>query len=110
MTTFLIVLHVILALALVVAVLLQRGVGAEMGVSFGGGSSQTLFGARGATPFLAKLTWGLAIGFMLTSLSLAFFAHREAGSVAGRALAPAAPAKQNPAPAKPQAPALPPAQ
>ena len=110
MTTALIVLHVLLAVLLVGAVLLQKGLGAEMGVSFGGGSSQTLFGARGATPFLAKLTWVLAVGFMLTSLSLAFFAHREAGSVAERVLAPAAPVKQNPAPAKPQAPALPPAE
>ncbi len=110
MTTVLVVVHVILAVLLVAAVLLQRGLGAEIGVSFGGGSSQTLFGARGATPFLAKVTWVLAVGFMLTSLSLAFFAHREAGSVATRTLAPTAPAKQNPAPAKPKVPQLPPAE
>ncbi|RME85007.1 MAG: preprotein translocase subunit SecG [Zetaproteobacteria bacterium] len=94
MTIFLTVLHVLIAVLIVVLVLLQRGVGAEAGVSFGGGSSQTIFGARGATPFLAKLTWGLVAAFMLTSFSLAFFAHKEAGSVAER-VAPTAPAPQN---------------
>jgi len=103
MTTALTILHVIVAFLLIGLVLLQRGVGAEIGASFGGGASQTLFGPRGATSFLAKLTWGLAIVFMATSLTLAFFAHREAGSVAER-LAPTAPAGQNAAPS-PQKPA-----
>jgi preprotein translocase subunit SecG len=50
-------------------VLLQSGKGAEIGAAFGG-SSQTLFGSRGAATFLNKLTTVAAILFMLTSLLL----------------------------------------
>jgi len=61
-------------------VLLQRGKGAEIGAVFGGGSNATLFGSRGAGNFLTKLTTGAAIVFMLTSLSLAYFAQEGARS------------------------------
>ena len=50
-------------------VLLQSGKGAEIGAAFGG-SSQTLFGSRGAATFLNKLTTVAAILFMVTSLLL----------------------------------------
>jgi preprotein translocase subunit SecG len=50
-------------------VLLQKGKGAEMGAAFGG-SSQTLFGSRGAATFLNKLTTAAAALFMITSLLL----------------------------------------
>ncbi len=46
-----------------------------MGAAFGGGSSNTVFGARGAGNFLTRLTTGAAIVFMLTSLSLSYFAN-----------------------------------
>jgi preprotein translocase subunit SecG len=55
---------------LIFIVLIQSSKGAEMGAAFGG-SSQTLFGSRGATTFMNKLTTVSAIVFMLTSLSLA---------------------------------------
>ena len=71
METFLLVIHIMVCLFLVFIVLVQGGKGAEMGAAFGGGSSQTLFGGRGAATFLSKLTTGIAIVFMLTSLSLA---------------------------------------
>ncbi len=51
-------------------VLIQSGKGAEIGAAFGG-SSQTLFGSRGAATFLNKLTTVFAVVFMLTSLALA---------------------------------------
>jgi len=73
MTTFLISLHILVCLALIAIVLLQGGKGAEMGASFGAGSSQTVFGAGGGQSFLGKLTTAAAIIFMLTSLTLAYF-------------------------------------
>jgi len=77
MWTLIILIHVIVAIALILIVLLQTGKGADMGAAFGGGSSQTLFGSAGATPFLGKLTTVAAIVFMLTSLSLAYLSSRR---------------------------------
>ena len=59
--------HVMACLFLIVVVLLQTGKGADMGAVLGGGS-QTLFGASGAGNLLTKLTTGMAITFMATSL------------------------------------------
>lgn len=70
MYTFLIILHVIVAIFLVLVVLLQTGKGAAMGSAFGGGASQTMFGSAGAGNFLTKLTTGAAIVFMITSMAL----------------------------------------
>ena len=69
MATLVLVVHLIVSLFLIVIVLIQGGKGAEMGAAFGG-SSQTLFGARGAATFFSKLTTGAAIMFMLTSFVL----------------------------------------
>jgi len=87
MTTILIVVHVLIALLLIGTVLIQRGQGADMGVSFGGGGAQTLFGSRGSGSFLGKLTGGLAAAFMMTSLTLAFFSQQQTGSIVDRSLA-----------------------
>jgi preprotein translocase subunit SecG len=73
MVTLLIVLHVLVCIALIAIVLLQGGKGAEVGAAFGGGGSQTVFGARGGASFMGKLTTGAAVVFMLTSLVLAYF-------------------------------------
>jgi len=69
--------HVMACLFLIVVVLLQTGKGADMGAVFGGGS-QTLFGSSGAGNFLTKLTTGIAILFMLTSLVLTYGRSRSA--------------------------------
>ncbi|MDI6801912.1 MAG: preprotein translocase subunit SecG [Thermodesulfovibrionales bacterium] len=69
MTTFLIIMHILASLFLVFIVLIQGGKGAELGAAFGG-SSQTLFGSRGAATFLNKITTVAAVVFMLTSLVL----------------------------------------
>ncbi len=68
--------HITACLFLIMVVLLQTGKGAEMGAAFGG-STQTIFGARGAATFLSKLTTGAAIVFMLTSFSLALMASKS---------------------------------
>ncbi len=73
MTVFLISLHVLVCIALIIIVLLQAGKGAEIGASFGSGSSQTVFGASGGKSFMSRMTTGAAIIFMLTSLVLTYF-------------------------------------
>ena len=104
MTTILIITHVIVAVVLIGVILIQRGQGADMGASFGGGGAQTLFGSRGSGSFLGKLTGGLAATFMLTSLTLAFFSQQQTGSVVERATvntsAPAVPASSEQQPAE----------
>ncbi|TLS68726.1 preprotein translocase subunit SecG [Mariprofundus erugo] len=95
MTTILIIVHVLIAVLLIGVVLVQRGQGADMGASFGGGGAQTLFGSRGSGSFLGKATGGLAAAFMLTSLTLAFFSQQQTGSVVDRALAGKAPIQQD---------------
>ena len=76
MTTLLVFLHVLVCFALIIIVLLQAGKGASIGASFGAGASGTVFGAAGAGSFLGKLTGAAAIIFMLTSLTLSYFAGR----------------------------------
>jgi preprotein translocase subunit SecG len=62
--------HVIVCLFLILVVLLQQGKGADLSV-FGGGSTQTAFGARGAATLLHKLTVVSFVLFILTTLSIA---------------------------------------
>ena len=85
--------HVIACLALIVIVLLQQGKGASMGAAFGG-SSQTVFGSGGATPFLGKVTTIVAVVFMLTSLTLGFFSGRMGASSSVVDQSAGAPAQQ----------------
>ncbi len=70
------IIHVIVSIGLILVVLLQTGKGAEIGAVFGG-SSSTIFGSSGAGNFLTRLTTGMAIVFMATSLALGYFAGRK---------------------------------
>jgi len=63
--------HVVLCLFLILVVLLQQGKGADLSV-FGGGATMTAFGARSATTLLHRLTVGAFVGFVLTTLSIAY--------------------------------------
>jgi len=111
------ILHVLIALGLILVVLLQSGKGADIGAAFGGGSSQTVFGARGGATFLSRATTVLAVLFMVLSIGLTLLSSNRGASVrvpeelpksAPAPAAPAAPAAQAPAPAPaPQAPAAP---
>ena len=74
MDSILMVVHIIVAIALVSLVLLQQGKGADMGAAFGSGSSGTVFGASGSSNFLSRMTAILATTFFVTSLTLAYFA------------------------------------
>ncbi len=74
------IIHVLLALGLVALILMQHGKGADAGAAFGAGSAGSVFGARGANSFLYKLTAGVATGFFLTSLTLAYLATNESST------------------------------
>ncbi|MBM4298827.1 MAG: preprotein translocase subunit SecG [Deltaproteobacteria bacterium] len=110
------ILHVVVSIGLILVVLLQTGKGAEVGAVFGG-SSSTIFGSSGAGNFLTRLTTGMAIVFMMTSLTLGYFAGKKptatifdnrTPAVEQRApAAPAVPAPQESAPATGAAPQAP---
>ena len=70
------IIHVLVSVGLILVVLLQTGKGAEVGAVFGG-SSSTIFGSSGAGNFLTRLTTGMAIVFMMTSLTLGYFAGKK---------------------------------
>ncbi|KMT64039.1 preprotein translocase subunit SecG [Catenovulum maritimum] len=66
----LLVVYIIIAVALVGFILIQQGKGADMGASFGSGSSNTMFGSSGAGNFLTKTTTVLATCFFILCLVL----------------------------------------
>jgi preprotein translocase subunit SecG len=90
MESIVLVVHVLVAIAMIGLILLQQGRGADMGASFGAGASQTVFGAAGSAGFLTKLTAALAAIFFATSLGLAVYARK---SVDGYGVAPSLPAE-----------------
>ena len=122
MATFILVIHLIVCFFLITIVLIQGGKGAELGAAFGG-SSQTLFGARGAATFFSKLTTSAAVIFMLTSFTLSVVASRggsvvkkvpaaeqkqavpQGSTVPLQGVQPSQPAAQKQAPVAPAAPA-----
>jgi len=71
------VIHLILALSLIGAVLLQRSEGGGLGM--GGGSG--VMSARGAATAMGKVTWALAIGFICTSIALTIIAAEKSAGV-----------------------------
>ena len=77
--TILTILQVFSAFAIVGLVLLQRGKGADAGAGFGAGASGTVFGARGATTGLSRMTAIFAAIFMINSLCLTYMFQRDAG-------------------------------
>ena len=97
MQNIILLIHMLVAVCIIVLVLLQHGKGADAGAGFGSGASGTVFGARGSTPFLMKLTSFLALIFFLTSISLAYraahidvkkAADSQVDSILGTAKAP----------------------
>ena len=118
------VVYVLLAIAMIALILMQRGAGAQAGSGFGSGASATVFGSRGAGNFLSKSTKYLAIVFFGISLFMAYTAMHNATPTpaqqdlglmsempaappapAANATVPAAPATQAPAATVPAVPA-----
>ena len=83
MENVILIVHLLLAMALIGIVLLQRSEGGGLGI--GGGGGGTMSGRPPATP-LAKVTWALAIAFICTSLALTIVAAQKSagGSVLDR--------------------------
>ncbi len=77
------VIYLVVAIALIAMILLQKGKGAEMGASFGSGASNTVFGASGSGNFLTRLTAILAVSFFLMSLILGNMAANQGGNAKG---------------------------
>ena len=113
--TILTIVQVISALGIVGLVLLQRGKGADAGAGFGAGASGTVFGARGATTGLSRMTAIFAAIFMINSLGLTYMFQRQVQTVAPQSLidkaqqGAAAPAPAAPAPVTTPTPAAAPA-
>ena len=99
--TVTLVLQMLAAFVMIGLVLVQHGKGADMGASFGGGSSGSLFGATGSANFLSRSTAVCAAVFFCATLALAFMSNSRSGnalvgeSVLDRA-APAASAPVDP--------------
>ena len=95
-------LYFVVCVFLIAVVLLQTGKRADLAGAFGGGGSQTAFGARGAATFLSRMTTVFAVLFMVLSLSLSIYLSRPgraSGSVLDDVNVP------TPAPGSPAAPA-----
>ena len=103
MYTLLIIIHILACFVMVSVILLQSGKGAEIGAAFGG-SSQTLFGSRGATTFLSKVTVVGAVIFMLTALSLAVLSKERSVASSIIELQQSGSGPPPPAPAAPPSP------
>ncbi len=72
MYQIILMIHVLLAIAVIGLVLMQQGKGADIGAAFGSGASNTVFGSQGTGGFLFKLTGGLALMFFVTSVFLSY--------------------------------------
>jgi preprotein translocase subunit SecG len=104
---FVLVVHVLVALAIIGLVLLQHGKGADVGAAFGSGASGSLFGATGSANFMSRSTAVLAALFFATSLGLAYIATSNPRGAGGGLMdsvpvpTEAPPAGKAPAPAEP---------
>lgn len=99
MQALILIIHVLVATSIVVLVLLQHGKGADVGATFGSGSSQTMFGSAGSMSFFMKLTAALAAVFFATSLALSYIASHQEKAPLALLTSPPAPTKNiEPAP------------
>ena len=73
MIIFIKIICIVLAITIIALVLLQQGKGSDLGSAFGGGSSNSMFGALGPSDFLGKLTYVLVAIWLILTLLLAHF-------------------------------------
>jgi preprotein translocase subunit SecG len=109
---FLVPIYVIVCVFLILVVLLQQGKGADVASAFGASSSQTTFGARGATSLLERITTWAFVGFSVLAILISILQTRGSRSSvvatqAAKSAAPAAPKPAAPAIPAPAAPANP---
>ncbi|EAR52487.1 preprotein translocase, SecG subunit [Oceanicola granulosus HTCC2516] len=77
MENVILIVHLLLALSLIGVVLMQRSEGGGLGIGGGGGGMMT---GRSAATALGKVTWGLAVAFIITSIALTIMAARDSAS------------------------------
>ena len=94
------ILYILVCFMLMLVILLQQGKGGDIASAFGGGGSQTAFGARSGATVLSRATAIGAVMFILGALILGILGRDGPGSVVG-GRAPAAPAQQAPVPQVP---------
>jgi preprotein translocase subunit SecG len=80
MEQIILVVHLLVALTIIGLIMLQQGKGADMGASFGGGGSQTLFGSSGSGNVLTKATGWLVVLFFASSFGLALLATQKSAT------------------------------
>jgi preprotein translocase subunit SecG len=71
MTSTLLIVQIVLTIAITIVVLLQKS--SSIGLGAYSGSNESVFGAKGPTGFLAKLTFALAFAFIINTLALGYF-------------------------------------
>ena len=81
MEQIILIVHLLVALAIIGLIMLQQGKGADMGASFGAGASQTLFGSDGSGNVLTRATAWLVVLFFASSFSLALLANQKSARV-----------------------------
>lgn len=96
METVLYIIHVLVCIAMLPIILLQSGKGGGVSATFGGGGAGTVFGSRGASSFLTKMTSGAAIVFMITSMTLSWYASKSRSVVSSEPELPAKAAEVTP--------------
>jgi len=101
--------YVIVCVFLILVVLLQQGKGADVSAAFGASSSQTTFGARGATTLLERITTWSFVVFSVLAVTISLLEARPRSSVLAKARAGASPKAAVPAPAPGSGPASAPA-
>jgi len=74
---FLVFMHILVCIGLILVVLLQAGKGAGLGNLFGGGGGDQLFSAPSGSAFIRKLTAGMAIVFVINSITLTMMSSRR---------------------------------
>ncbi len=93
--------YVIVCVFLILVVLLQQGKGADVSAAFGASSSQTAFGARGATTLLEKITTWSFVAFSVLAVAISLIEARRPGSVLSKTAKTAAPPAKAAVPAAP---------
>lgn len=76
MSTFLLVIHVVLSIIIVISVLLQKS--SSMGLGVYSGSNESLFGAKGSASFMAKFTMFMGLLFIINTIALSIFYTKNA--------------------------------
>lgn len=77
MYPFVVALHVVLCTFLILVIMLQPGKGGDVGAAFGSGLTSSVFGPRGPAGLLQRVTTGVAVLFMCTSLALALYSKQS---------------------------------